>query len=443
MRSRGSSVSSASSSTSSTSSPGSSAGLSSKPSASHEITGKRKRAVEDEDDSDNSDASDSDSEAEVSALSHAAKRKQKKLLKRQADSTESKKSTNGGKSTAAEPSKRQNSVWVGNLAFKTTPDALRQFFDGVGEITRVHLPTKAAPPKGSGGPPRKENRGFAYVDFATPKAKAAAIALSEKNLDGRRLLIKDGDDFTGRPEAPKTSPEDAEGATTAPKTPGLSKSAQRILATQKLPPAPTLFLGNLGFETTEDSIRQLFEVHRKPAPKKEGEDGEKDVWLRKVRMGTFEDTGHCKGFAFLDFTKLEHATAALVNPKNHQLNGRKLVVEYASADAVRRGGGAPRPLRSNERPDKRVGPRQMRKKPQVEKAALIAQEEAATAPEKPAGAVKFPPEKGAEKYKSGPGGDRKERGNKRRAAPGAALAMAKREQVSIVPSSGKRIVFDD
>lgn len=34
---------------------------------------------------------------------------------------------------------------------------------------------------------------------------------------------------------------------------------------------------------------------------------------------------------------VEHATSALINPKNHQLNGRNLVVEYASPDAVRRG----------------------------------------------------------------------------------------------------------
>lgn len=33
---------------------------------------------------------------------------------------------------------------------------------------------------------------FAYVDFATPDAKLSAITLSERNLEGRRLLIKDG-----------------------------------------------------------------------------------------------------------------------------------------------------------------------------------------------------------------------------------------------------------
>jgi RNA recognition motif-containing protein len=44
-------------------------------------------------------------------------------------------------------------------------------------------------------------------------------------------------------------------------------------------------------------------------------------------------------FAFVDFTSIEHATKALVNLRNHRLNGRDLVVEYASPDAVRRGGG--------------------------------------------------------------------------------------------------------
>ena len=33
---------------------------------------------------------------------------------------------------------------------------------------------------------------FAYVDFASPGTKETAITFSEKNLDGRRLLIKDG-----------------------------------------------------------------------------------------------------------------------------------------------------------------------------------------------------------------------------------------------------------
>jgi len=139
------------------------------------------------------------------------------------------------------------------------------------------------------------------------------------NLRGRRL----GDDFAGRPTAPTTTTittnEDGTTTTTeattpksgAPKT-GLTKISQKILAAQKQPPGPTLFLGNLGFEATEDSIRQLLEAHRKkPAEPPAGDEGDEsaeeegdgskaksqkeDKWIRKIRMGTFEDSGKCKG----------------------------------------------------------------------------------------------------------------------------------------------------
>lgn len=116
-------------------------------------------------------------------------------------------------------------------------------------------------------------------------------------------MLTPGDDFTGRPAAPgaELTTDGAASSTTH------SKTAQKILRTQKQPPAPTLFLGNLGFETTEQAIRQLFEAHRvikKPKDEAEDEGAEvkkdkqpKDVWIRKIRMGTFEDSGLCKGCA--------------------------------------------------------------------------------------------------------------------------------------------------
>jgi hypothetical protein len=90
---------------------------------------------------------------------------------------------------------------------------------------------------------------------------------------------------------------------------GHSKFAQKILSAQKQPPAPTLFFGNLGFETTVESIRGLLEAHRTKEKEKEKEkseavtssesvnnhDGANDPWIRKIRMGTFEDSGLCKG----------------------------------------------------------------------------------------------------------------------------------------------------
>lgn len=69
---------------------------------------------------------------------------------------------------------------------------------------------------------------------------------------------------------------------------------------QKQPPGPTLFFGNLGFETTDKSIRALLDSHR-PKPTSDGaaEGDAADKWIRKIRMGTFEDTGKCKGYVLI------------------------------------------------------------------------------------------------------------------------------------------------
>jgi hypothetical protein len=90
---------------------------------------------------------------------------------------------------------------------------------------------------------------------------------------------------------------------------GQSKFAQKVLSAQKQPPAPTLFFGNLGFETTEESIKGLLEAHRAKEKKSEttvaldesadNGDGAKDPWIRKIRMGTFEDSGLCKGYVLV------------------------------------------------------------------------------------------------------------------------------------------------
>ncbi|KAJ7724883.1 hypothetical protein B0H16DRAFT_1736458 [Mycena metata] len=438
----------------------SSSSSSSSRSSTPEPTPKRKREAEDPDsDSDSSDSTDSDAPEdgpEVPVLSHAEQRRQKRREKQEKLGQAAKKrKLPDGSAVAATgaPAKRQNSVWVGNMTFKTTTEALTEFFKEAGEITRIHMPTKPSTAPGV----KAENRGYAYVDFTTAEGKKAAIALSEQNLFGRKLLIKDGDDFTGRPAAPGVDPA-AAGSADGPKT--HSKTAQKILRAQKQPPAPTLFLGNLGFETTDISIRELFDAHRpvkKTKTKTEDAEGAAaakpeadDKWIRKVRMGTFEDSGLCKGFAFVDFTSIEHATSVLVNPKNYTLNGRKLVIEYASADAVRRGapkgkredgtGGAERmPQRRKEA--KSRGPRAEKKIERERKAGAghghghDAQRSAAPSGERPADPSASHNADGARER------EWKGKGPRSRPKPGAALALAKRESAAIVPSQGKKLVF--
>ncbi|KAG7447611.1 RNA-binding domain-containing protein [Guyanagaster necrorhizus] len=363
-------------------------------------------------------------------LSHAEKRRQKKKEKSETDQRSKAK-----KAKLDVSGKRQNSVWVGNLSYKTTTDALRTFFEGVGEVMRIHMPTKPSAKPGVRG----ENRGFAYVDFASPEAKTAAIGLSERHLIGRKLLIKDGDDFEGRPSVPAVEDNKllAGGK-------NHSKSAQKILRAQKQPPAPTLFLGNLGFDTTNDSIRQLFEGHRSLKEKDkavvEAQEA-KDPWIRKIRMGTFEDSGACKGFAFVDFSSVENATAALINIKNHHMNGRDLVVEYASADAVRRGASKPK---GPDAPEKRKRPFDKSKMSQgpnrgrkLVRDAGMEEDTVKERDEDPHPPPHLNTAVGNERRgRVGPANSRS------RPRPGAALAQAQRQSAAILPTSNsKKITF--
>jgi len=107
--------------------------------------------------SDESDKEEGDSLKEFQVLSHAAQRKLRKKEQKKAKCVQP-----SSESTVEAAPKRQHSVWVGNLAFKTTVQSLRAFFQrGVPgcEVTRVHLPKKTGKEVGGGKGMRGENRG--------------------------------------------------------------------------------------------------------------------------------------------------------------------------------------------------------------------------------------------------------------------------------------------
>ena len=110
---------------------------------------------------------------EVEVLSHAAQRKRRKQLAAAGATGEdvppAKSSTQSSRQATDALAKRQHSVWVGNLSFKTDPKALRQFFSEVGEncVTRVHMPMKlpSGPQDGvPGAKARLDNRGSVAIN---------------------------------------------------------------------------------------------------------------------------------------------------------------------------------------------------------------------------------------------------------------------------------------
>ncbi|GAA5953402.1 hypothetical protein JCM3765_005026 [Sporobolomyces pararoseus] len=454
----------------------------------------------------------------------------------------------GGTAVGNTPARSAHGVWVGNMNFATHARDLLAWFQarGLADITRINMP--------NGKRAHENNRGFAYLDFPTQTDVTVAVGLSEQNLDGRKLLIKASTDYTGRPAAPSLAtlpPLDpsalepsepstsaaAPGTGTAAPPQTLNRTARKILNRQKNPAGPTLFLGNLGFETTVDDIRDMFDRNQKRSrewekkskdekkkksskgkkKREEGQDEDEEsenddekeegsdssdseeedsesedeeeeksdndddqdltekkprkdkqkkkekgpldlakaetAGIRKIRLGTFEDTGKCKGWAFVDFHLPAQATRALLNLHNHSLNGRSLNVEYASAEAVRRGGlgtravskanGAAR-ARGGDEDGERSGARggEKRKGRDWDDSDMVAAATAAASGsfyDGPPAARRAPRgdgfgERPKREERPGKGGER--------AKPGAALAMAQRASEAIVQSTGRKTTFE-
>ncbi|AKF02869.1 RNA recognition motif domain-containing protein [Sandaracinus amylolyticus] len=81
-------------------------------------------------------------------------------------------------------------LYVGNLAFHTTEDSLRDAFAQVGEVTDVHLVLDRI---------TGNSRGFAFVTMGTPEGARAAIEqLNGMNLDGRSLRVDEAQERAPR-----------------------------------------------------------------------------------------------------------------------------------------------------------------------------------------------------------------------------------------------------
>jgi RNA recognition motif-containing protein len=90
-----------------------------------------------------------------------------------------------------------------------------------------------------------------------------------------------------------------------------------------------IYVGNLSYDTTEDSLRQAF-----------GGYGE----VTDASVITDRDTGRPRGFAFIEMSDNDQATAAINALNGHELDGRTLTVSEARprperGGSNRRGGG--------------------------------------------------------------------------------------------------------
>lgn len=184
---------------------------------------------------------------------------------------------------ASQPSKRSEyGVWIGNLPWSASKNDLRAFLTADTNITddmitRIHMPAPKETTTPSRSFTKPQNKGFAYVDFSAPTALDEAIALSETLITGRRVLIKDSKSFEGRPQQPNEE--------------------QDIIKTHSgKPPSKRIFVGNLDFDATKESLNEHFA---------------RCGMVLDVHIATFEDSGKCKGYGWVEFDTIEAGQAAV------------------------------------------------------------------------------------------------------------------------------------
>jgi cold-inducible RNA-binding protein len=85
-----------------------------------------------------------------------------------------------------------------------------------------------------------------------------------------------------------------------------------------------IFVGNLDFGATEDSLRSLFEPYGS---------------VESVRLMTDRDTGRSRGFAFVEMADSGGADKAITALNGTNLGGRALNINEARPKPERAGGG--------------------------------------------------------------------------------------------------------
>ncbi|KAK1254976.1 hypothetical protein MKX08_008971 [Trichoderma sp. CBMAI-0020] len=185
------------------------------------------------------------------------------------------------------------SLFVRNLNFATTTNRLAEAFEPLDGFVSARVKTKIDAKK----PGQTLSMGFGFVEFRSKsQAQAALKTMDGYVLDGHTLGVKAS--HRGHDAAEERRREDV----------AKKAAAQRT----------KIVIKNLPFQATKKDIRTLFGTYGQ---------------LRSVRVPKKADYT-ARGFAFADFVTPREAENALNALKDTHLLGRRLVLDFAAAEAV-------------------------------------------------------------------------------------------------------------
>lgn len=182
-----------------------------------------------------------------------------------------------------DPERDQRTVFAYQIALRADERDVYEFFSRAGKVRDVRLIMDRN---------SRRSKGVGYIEFYDAMSVPMAIALSGQPLFGQPVMVKPSE--AEKNLAQSTTSAAGTGGVTGPFAVGGRK----------------LYVGNLHYNITEVQLRQVFEAFGT---------------VELVQMPV-DETGHCKGFGFVQFARLEDAKAALTLNGQLEIAGRTIKV---------------------------------------------------------------------------------------------------------------------
>ncbi|GLT86050.1 hypothetical protein SLE2022_042130 [Rubroshorea leprosula] len=191
----------------------------------------------------------------------------------------------------ADPERDQRTVFAYQLSLKASERDIYEFFSRAGKVRDVRLIMDRI---------TRRSKGVGYIEFYDVMSVPMAIALSGQPLLGQPVMVKPSEAEKNLVQS-TASAAGGSGGQLGPYSGGARK----------------LYVGNLHNSITEDQIRLVFEAFG-------------TVELVQLPL---DEAGHCKGYCFVQFARLEDARSALTMNGEVQIAGRPIKVSSVTDQA--------------------------------------------------------------------------------------------------------------
>lgn len=266
-------------------------------------SGSSSEKEDDDDEEKKKDESSSDSDSDSSS-SDEEEKEGESSKKRKAESSEEESTTaspepESKKAKSEEPAGEPATLFVGRLSWNIDDAWLKREFEAYPGVISARVITD----RSSG-----RSKGFGYVDFESKSvAEKALEEMQGKEIDGRPINV----------DLSNAKPKQQSGAER-------TNERAKQYGDSKSEPSDTLFIGNLSFDSTRDSVTEFFAEY---GP------------IMGVRLPTHPETEQLKGFGYVQFESVDAAQKALDALNGEYLNNRAVRLDFSTPKPQNERGG--------------------------------------------------------------------------------------------------------